>query len=248
MSDSELIHKGHRQRMRDRFITHGSRVMHTYELLEMLLYNVVAYKDTNPIAKRLINRFKSVDGVFLASKEELMSVEGVGERIADFILKCAALVDEGYERENVRIFDDHTYMGSYIAEKLSEYNGHKIAVFLFDNKMRMIGEKVVYDYDFSSGAVKAEPFVNLALENGASIVALAHTHPHGPLFPSVGDMATNTMISSALFNSGITQAEHFIISGKKFYGITKSISFRFGQSPELDRFYRSKEHSENGEV
>ena len=42
------VHSGHRQRMRDKFIRHGADVFDTHELLEMLLYYVIPYKDTNP--------------------------------------------------------------------------------------------------------------------------------------------------------------------------------------------------------
>ena len=52
LDNNSLIHLGHRQRMKDKLSNHGARIFDTYELLEMLLYNVIPYKDTNPIAKR----------------------------------------------------------------------------------------------------------------------------------------------------------------------------------------------------
>ena len=53
----ENLHAGHRERMREKFRTYGRAVMHSHELLEMLLFHVVTYKNTNPIAKRLMLRF-----------------------------------------------------------------------------------------------------------------------------------------------------------------------------------------------
>ena len=53
----EKMHVGHRGRMRDKLMTHGARIFDTYELLEMLLYYTIPYKDTNPIAKRLLSEF-----------------------------------------------------------------------------------------------------------------------------------------------------------------------------------------------
>ena len=81
----ELIHKGHRQRMRRKFADFGAIVFDTYELLEMLLYYTVPVRDTNPIAKMLLQRFGSLDGVLSASHEELREVDGVGEKTAEFI-------------------------------------------------------------------------------------------------------------------------------------------------------------------
>ena len=60
MTEESLIHKGHRQRMRDKLLTYGSKVMQSYELLEMLLFYVIPYKNTNPTAKRLILKFGSL--------------------------------------------------------------------------------------------------------------------------------------------------------------------------------------------
>ena len=45
------IHKGHRQRMREKLVRAGDVAFNTYELLEMLLYYVIPYKDTNPISQ-----------------------------------------------------------------------------------------------------------------------------------------------------------------------------------------------------
>ena len=47
MIEGKMIHKGHRQRMREKLFSHGSRVLQSYELLEMLLYYVIPYKNTN---------------------------------------------------------------------------------------------------------------------------------------------------------------------------------------------------------
>lgn len=80
------LHDGHRGRMREKLLMHGARVFATYELLEMLLYYVIPYKDTNPVAKRLMAEFGTLDGVLCATKTALMSVSGVGERVADFLL------------------------------------------------------------------------------------------------------------------------------------------------------------------
>ena len=65
--DDSRIHEGHRQRMRSKLLTHGQRIFDTYELLEMLLYHVIPYKDTNPISKRLLAAFG--DGSFHRSEK-----------------------------------------------------------------------------------------------------------------------------------------------------------------------------------
>ena len=89
--EDKHIHDGHRERMRVKLITHGQKIFDTYELLEMLLYYVIPYKDTNPISKRLLYTFGGLDGVFKASREELLEVSGIGERAADLIESVSRL-------------------------------------------------------------------------------------------------------------------------------------------------------------
>ena len=96
MSDGKLgIHAGHRARMREKFSLYGRDIFHTHELLEMLLYHVIPYKNTNPIAKNLLDRFGSLDGVLSASRDELISVDGVGPKAADMLLSLAKITPDG---------------------------------------------------------------------------------------------------------------------------------------------------------
>ena len=89
----EKMHSGHRSRMREKFLTHGARIFDTYELLEMLLYYTIPYKDTNPIAKRLLMEFGSLEGVLTASPEELARVSGIGERAAELLATVGRAAD-----------------------------------------------------------------------------------------------------------------------------------------------------------
>ena len=87
------VHEGHRARMRSKLVSHGRRIFDTYELLEMLLYQVIPYKDTNPISKNLLYAFGDLDGVLSASCEELTSVCGIGDRAAEYISLVGRLSD-----------------------------------------------------------------------------------------------------------------------------------------------------------
>lgn len=241
MTEESSLHTGHRQRMREKLLSYGSDVMQSHELLEMLLYYVIPYKNTNPIAKRLILEFGNLENVFSASKEELCRVNGVGEGIAEFLKAVADFIGEKNKTAEAVTFDDYSLVGEFLVDKLSSEKTSKTAALLFDNKMRLLSFSVISEHDYSSAAVKPQAFVDKAIKLRAAVVVTAHTHPYGPLFPTAGDMATNISISSALSLAGITHLEHYIISGKKYMGISNKLSISFLQSPELDRFYRSRE-------
>ena len=241
MTEDSRLHTGHRQRMREKLLGFGSEVMESHELLEMLLFYVIPYKNTNPIAKRLILEFGSLEKVFAATKEELCRVNGVGEGVAEFLKTVADFISEKDKTADSLIFDDYSFVGDFLVGKLSGEKSAKTALLLLDNKMRLIDFSVVCESDYSSAAVKPQAFVDAAIRMRAAVAITAHTHPYGPLFPTAGDMATNISIGSALSLAGITHLEHYVISGRKYMGISNKFSVSFVQSPELERFYISRE-------
>lgn len=235
------IHKGHRERMRRKLEEHGARTFDSYELLEMLLYHAIPYKDTNPVSKKLLERFGSLKGVFNAGREELLTVDGIGETAADLILSVGEIVNDEYVTEiPASPFDDFDAVGEFLVRYFEGVKYPKIAMLVLGNNMNFIGIKDMYDLDYSSGAVRPEPFIEYALSTRASIAIIAHVHPYGPAFPTAGDIATNHLIADALADASVTLAEHYVVSGKSFAGAMSHLHLAFCRSPELDRFLRSK--------
>ena len=236
------IHKGHRSRMRSKLETHGPKIFDTYELLEMLLYYVIPYKDTNPIAKRLLDAFGSLNGVLAADAKDLAEVDGIGDRCADFIVRVGDIMAQDAAKAFgccVDVFDDYSFAGSYLADHLSRSESN-ICVALLDNSMRLIGVKDIPGSDFASGSVKAKYFIDAALECNASVVILAHKHEYGALFPTEGDMATDKLVRGELARLGIAVAEHYIVGGSRYIGLKLGLSIRVSDFISgLERFYES---------
>lgn len=245
----ENIHKGHRQRMRAKFSAHGPRVFDSYELLEMLLYRTNPRCDTNPIAKQLLRRFGSVDGVLSASCDELASESGVGAKTASLISlagEAYALCEE--DKDEVLRFDDYDKLGEYFVELFREEREPAVALMTVDNTMRMISVEVICRLDYASGGVKAKPFIDKALKDSATLAVIAHCHPMGPICPSEGDRQTNVLIDHALKEIGVVLIDHYLVCRDRYLGfMTKNINALFEQRPALARFMRSKGEMTDGE-
>ena len=242
----DQIYKGHRSRMRTKLLTHGQRIFDTYELLEMLLYTVVPYKDTKPIAKRLLALFGDLDGVFSASTEDLMQVNGIGERASEFISLVGGLSDvigaEVLPKEHLESADYQS-----VGERLVRYfygsEEKQVVAIFFDSSMRPIGVKKLFDFDYESGGVKAKAFVDEAIRRRSAVVVTAHNHPYGPFYPTPGDRETNTLVTEALSMAGILHAEHYIVSGDSYAGMGSLKNFlpKTSQSPAVSEFIEGRD-------
>ncbi len=227
-SPESEIHKGHRARMRAKLERHGPSIFDTYELLEMLLYYTIPYKDTNPIAKNLLARFGSIDGIFSADTEELAAECGIGEKCADFIKKAGRLPvfhDLPEISSLPEHFDDYNAVGEFIVSYIQR-EGASICLLLLDNGMRLINVVTIPGVRFGSAAVKAKAFVDAAMLYRASVVIIGHSHPYGPLFPLESDMVTYNLVRGELAKVGVKIAEHYVVCGNAFMGANKGLSIK----------------------
>ncbi len=241
---SDNIHQGHRQRMRAKLYTHGDRIFDTYELLEMLLYYVIPYKDTNPISKRLLERFGSLDGVLSAKKEELVLSDGIGNRAAGFISavgEMGSLSPRSSFAEGKGRYDSIDSLGKLAVETFSGITDYATAYFFFDSKMRLIATEEGMRVDYSSAAIKAKDVVNFALHHRACIVVSAHLHPFGPLCATVGDMATNEHVRVGLSEIGVVLAQHLLVSGGEYKPLMIENVGMFRQDVSIMDFLMSRD-------
>ena len=242
--DDSRIHEGHRGRMRAKLLTHGQRIFDTYELLEMLLYQVIPYKDTNPVAKRLLYAFGSLDGVLCAPADKLREQNGIGERASQFLIDVGRLSDilgaeiTSDEGPNLSNYDS---VGEYLVDYFAGAVEKQVVAIYLDSSMRLISFKKLYDLEYESGGVKAKAFIDAAIESSAAVVITAHNHPFGPFYPTQGDRATNVAITEALRMAGIVHAEHYIICGNRYAGIGSlhNFAFKLSQMPAVDKFIES---------
>ena len=241
--DDNRIHEGHRSRMRAKLSSHGHGIFDTYELLEMLLYYAVPYKDTNPIAKQLLHRFGSLDAVLRADKEELKEVPGVGEAVAELITRAGSvesLLGVDMSQGDSRIFATYTQLGEYLTSYFASADGPMVALMMFDNRMRLIETVKIADFDYDSARILPRDFVDAVIRARASVIITAHCHPAGPIFPSEGDRASNALISAAMSAIGTVHLEHYLVTPCGYIGLINNYAGRYAAYLEVSDFLESK--------
>ena len=96
-------HSGHRERVKNEFLSRGMDGWAEHRMLELLLFYAIPKRDVNDLAHDLIDRFGSLAGVMDANWEELSKIKGVGKHTALLIKMIPALSGQYLNsRTNVR--------------------------------------------------------------------------------------------------------------------------------------------------
>ena len=228
--------------MKDKLLQHGPEIFDTYELLEMLLYTIIPFRDTNPTAKRLLARFGSLKGVLSAPIDELVEVDGIGERAAELLSLAGkyGLVARANADELPIAFDTFKSAGAYFVDFFTENKDSRAAMLLLDNSMRLISCREIKCESFGSAAVRPRLFLDELSRSGATNVLVACNHRYGALFITDSEIATYKSIKMSLADICVDVPACYVVSGKQFTGIDLKTKTSFlCDSDECRRFVDS---------
>ena len=217
------LHDGHRQRLKARFKKEGLDHFENHQVLELLLFYCVPRQDTNPIAHRLIDQFGSVKAVLTASAAELKRVEGVGDNIVQF-LRLFRETERfcGMESPDEIILDKRELCGKYMVPFFGNKKNETVYLLCLDAKCKAISCKLVGEGSVNSAGVPIRRIVEMALDEGATSVVLAHNHPSGIAIPSDADRVTTMRLARALSAVEITLVDHVVVADGDYVSMADS--------------------------
>lgn len=137
---AKSVHSGHRERVKNRFLSDGLDRFESHEILELLLYFGIPLKDTNSIGHALLKKFGSLSGVFDAPFEELVQVEGVGKSAATLIKvipEVCRRYQENLSKDKTRIFS-YDEAGKFLINKFIGRTNEAVILMLLDSKSSVL--------------------------------------------------------------------------------------------------------------
>ena len=208
------LHDGHRNRLKNRFLNEGLTNFEDHNVLELLLFYSIPRSDTNEIAHELLNKFGSLHGVFEAGMEDLMSVNGISRHSA-VLIKMIPELFVVYGRDKVR--DIQKINSSDDAKQffIPRFYGkvrEEVQLVLLDDKMNIIKWVKIYEVSVNSANVPIRKIVEIAIENRATNVIIAHNHPTGLILPSKDDLRATAKVREALALVDVKLLDHVIVS------------------------------------
>ena len=222
------IHKGHRQRMKDRFREEGLDNFSEVQALELLLFYCIPQKDTNPIAHDLLNHFGSLSQVLEAPVEELVKVPGIKENAA-VLLKLVTDMGRYYlvsRSQQFTILPTVNACANFLVPRFFGRRVETVFLLCLDAKCKVLCCKEVGEGSVNSAGISIRKIVELALGANATTVVLAHNHPSGIAIPSPEDIQTTRRLAAALNAVEIHLADHIIVADDDHISMVQS-GYRF---------------------
>ncbi len=205
--------EGHRKRIRQRFRDHGPNGFADYELLELLLFSAIPRRDTKPLAKALLNRFKSFAGVLAAPPARLKEIPGVGQAVVD-LLKVTQASAQRFARGEVDArepLSSWSKVIDYIRTAMAFADVEEFRILFLDKRNGLIADEVQQTGTVDHTPVYPREVIRRAIELSATAVILVHNHPSGDPTPSRADIQMTRQLIDIAKPLGIEVHDHIIV-------------------------------------
>ena len=168
-------HKGHRERLRKRFVE-APEALPDYEVLELVLGIAIPQKDTKPLAKALIRRFGSFADVITAEVEDLKTVDGIKD-VASSTLKVVREAAIRLARApvlNTSVISNWDTLLDYCRTAMATLPTEQFRLLFLDRKNTLIADELQQTGTVDHTPLYPREVVKRALALHASAVILVH--------------------------------------------------------------------------
>jgi len=221
--DKEAIksdfYKGHRWRLREKFLRGGLQAFLDYEIVELLLTLGTPRKDCKQQAKEAMKKFKSLRGVMEAGEDELQEIRGIGAHNV-FGIKLVQQVSRRFLKERImikKVCHNSEEVFDYLYHSLRDLKKEMFNVLFLNAKNYIIEDKNFFEGTVDSSAVYPREIIKAALKYNASSLIFVHNHPSGDPEPSESD---REITKELVFSSNIMQLkvlDHIIIGNNCYF-------------------------------
>ncbi|RYH04625.1 DNA repair protein RadC [Salipiger sp. IMCC34102] len=203
---------GHRERLRQRFLTGGHAGMPEYELLELLLFNAIRRIDVKPLAKRLLSTFGDLNGVIAASEHRILKVEGATDKVWLQLRIAEAIAHRMGQAKVVQksALTNWNDMIDYCRTTMAHRDTEMFRILFLDARNVVIADKEQARGTIDHVPVYPREVAKRALELSAASMILVHNHPSGSVTPSQADIAMTADIARACKTIDVDLYDHVV--------------------------------------
>lgn len=222
--EKKNIHADHRKRVREQYIKAGIDAMPDHNILELLLFYCIPYKDTNPIAHELIEKYHDINGVLDAPMKELTKIDGIGENAATLI-KLIRDITSKYNDNAINskvnlASDERLY--DFIRMKYLGETREIVYLISLDARGRLKHCIKVTEGTPTSAVSDNRSLIELALRFDVTNAIITHNHPNGFATPSKADIVATESMANLFKTVNINFADHVIAADDEIFSFAMS--------------------------
>ena len=220
MAENQPDYVGHRERVINKFMTYGQEVFADYEFLELMLMCALPRIDVKPLAKELLAKFGSLNGVLTADPKELMKIKGIKTHASVFF-KMVLAASQRLTLEKVKegpILKDWVNLMNYCQMMYANETIEKMYILFLNQGLRLIHSEMHQKGTVDNIPVYPREILKRAMDLNASAVVMMHNHPSGDATPSKDDIEATKEVLRLLEPVGIRFVDHLVIGkGQSVY-------------------------------
>lgn len=203
------------ERPREKLLEQGVETLSDAELLAIFLRVGVTGKSAVDLARDLLTKFGSLNGIFAAPLNELTQVNGIGsskyaQLQAIFEMSRRALNEQMQVKD---VLSSPKQVRDYLCLKLGGLTREVFMVLFLDAQNRIITNEEMFSGTLTQTSVYPREVVKRALHHNAASVIFAHNHPSGIAKQSQSDELLTAELKNALALVDVRVLDHFVIAG-----------------------------------
>ncbi len=210
--------KGHRARLRERFLENGIAGFTDTEIVEILLTFGTPRSDCKETARSLLKELGSFSAVVDAPSVVLEKIPGVGPKNS-FAIRFIQSVASYYLKDKIQrkhYLHSSTEVINYLSHSMRGLKKEVFKVVFLDTSHAVIDVETLSQGTLNVNTVYPREIIARAIDRHAAALILAHNHPSGSLQPSLQDINLTKNLHFLCVNLQLRLLDHIIIGNGSY--------------------------------
>ncbi len=232
-TDKKSWRDGHRERLREKFLT---AKLVDYELMELLLGYAIPRRDVRPVARQLLQTFGGIYQVLMAPIDELIKIDGMGQSAATYIKIMHDLMRRGYQGalKQQPVFYETDQLMDYCRLLVGGKTIEEFHILYLDKTFRLLADDLHSSGTVDWAAVYPKEILKRVLDLGARVVIMLHNHPTPNMSFSNDDIELTRTLQAMLHTIDVELYDHLLVSGNLVYSAKNMFLLLNSNKPRSD--------------
>lgn len=209
---------------RERCKKYGADSLTHQELLAIILRTGSKNQNVLELSNQVLTNFESLFDLKMASIEELVKIEGIGDVKA---IELQAAIEFGKRlalsyREKLGVIVSSNELGKRLIEEMKDYEQEHLLVLYLNTKNEILKKQTVFIGSLNQSVAHPREIFRLAVKCAAARVIVVHNHPSGNPNPSKQDIAFTHRLVECGKLIGIDVLDHLIIGENSYISMKET--------------------------